>query len=100
MPAPPDAADRPAGGTALVTGGSGFLGRHLAGLLHARSVAVRVLDPAGRAPDGARAMTGSSLDAPALGRAVAGVDTVYHLAALSRPGMASEAAYRRVNAEG
>lgn len=67
----------------LVTGGGGFIGRHVAQLLHARGEAVRVLDVAGATgmPDSIEVIEGSILDAGLLRRAFSGVDRVYHLAA-------------------
>jgi dihydroflavonol-4-reductase len=67
----------------LVTGGAGFLGRHVVAALHARGRPVRVLDLAawpGR-PDGVEEMRGSVTDAAAVARAMTGVERVFHLAA-------------------
>ncbi len=71
----------------LVTGGAGFIGSHLAWTLADRKHRVRVLDDfsTGRRenlrPD-AEVIEGSVTDRAALDRAVAGADTVFHLAAL------------------
>jgi dihydroflavonol-4-reductase len=66
----------------LVTGGSGFIGRHLVSLLASNGDKVRVLDlrewP--EAPSGVEARRGSILDRGTLDRAMAGVDRVFHLA--------------------
>lgn len=66
----------------LVTGGCGFIGRHLVSLLASRGEKVRVLDlrewP--DAPTGVELRRGSILDRGALDRAMAGVDRVFHLA--------------------
>jgi dihydroflavonol-4-reductase len=68
----------------LVTGGSGFIGKHLASALIARGRQVRVLDlqPPPRALPHVR---GSVLDRDLVDRAMDDVDEVYHLAGL--PGM-------------
>jgi dihydroflavonol-4-reductase len=70
----------------LVTGGSGFIGQHLVGLL-AQDRSVRILDL--RAPSctpaGVQYVEGSVLDPARVREALQGVDEVYHLAAL--PGM-------------
>lgn len=71
----------------LITGGAGFIGSHLAAALQGRAT-VRVLDNlrsghrrnlAGLSVEW---MEGSILDRAAVARAVAGVDYVFHLAAL------------------
>jgi 3beta-hydroxy-delta5-steroid dehydrogenase/steroid delta-isomerase len=71
-------------GVCLVTGGAGYVGRHLAAELVRRGCAVRVFDL--RAPDppiaGVETLRG---DVAALGdvrRACAGVDTIFHTAAI------------------
>ncbi|HVQ71037.1 MAG TPA: NAD-dependent epimerase/dehydratase family protein [Bradyrhizobium sp.] len=71
----------------LVTGGSGFIGKHLASALIARGRQVRVLDlqPPPRALPQAEYVRGSVLDRDLVNRAMVGVDEVYHLAGL--PGM-------------
>ncbi len=71
----------------LVTGGSGFIGKHLASALIARGRQVRVLDlqPPPRALPQVEHVRGSVLDRDLVDRAMEGVDEVYHLAGL--PGM-------------
>ncbi|MHB8611956.1 MAG: NAD-dependent epimerase/dehydratase family protein [Candidatus Dormibacteraceae bacterium] len=76
---------------ALVTGGAGLIGSHLVDLLMAEGWSVRVLDnlepqthAQGKPPwlnDGAGFLLGDVRDPIALARAMAGVDTVFHLAA-------------------
>ena len=71
----------------LVTGGSGFIGKHLVAALIARGAQVRVLDlqPPPRALPRVQYVSGSVLDRDLVDRAMDGVDEVYHLAGL--PGM-------------
>src|SRR6476620_3472312 len=71
----------------LVTGGSGFIGKHLASALIARGRQVRVLDlqPHPRALPQAVYVRGSVVDRDLVNRAMDGVDALYHLAGL--PGM-------------
>lgn len=76
--------------TILVTGGAGFIGRHLAAALLERGHAVRVLDSlieqvhgraACRPATDAEFILGDVRDAGVLATALAGVDSVVHLAA-------------------
>ena len=71
---------------ALVTGGAGFIGSHLARTLLAQGRAVTVLDnlSVGRreaVPEGARFVHGDVRDASAVDTALQDVDCVFHLAA-------------------
>jgi dihydroflavonol-4-reductase len=72
---------------ALVTGGSGFIGQHLAETLLARGDSVRILDlrSSERPLAAAQYINGSVLDPALVREAMDGVDEVYHLAGL--PGM-------------
>jgi dihydroflavonol-4-reductase len=71
----------------LVTGGSGFIGKHLVAALVARERQVRVLDL--RTPtcvlSGVQSIIGSVLDPGLVHEAMDSIDEVYHLAGL--PGM-------------
>ncbi|WP_418286675.1 NAD-dependent epimerase/dehydratase family protein [Halorubrum sp. DTA46] len=67
----------------LITGGSGFIGGALADALRTEAT-VRVLDvtPGGDAPDDVRVIEGDIRDEQTLDEAMAGVDTVFHQAAI------------------
>lgn len=82
-----DRADRLAGQTALVTGGAGFVGSHLAEALLDLDADVRVLDDfsSGRrenVPGGATVVEGDVRDAETVRSAVRGCDVVFHQAGL------------------
>ncbi len=70
---------------ALITGGGGFLGSHIAGLLHARNDEVVVLGR-NRYPhlesNGTRTIQADLRDAQAVARACEGMDCVFHVGAL------------------
>jgi len=87
----------------LVTGATGFTGGHLVRSLRSRGAGVRALVRDGsRAQDlgvaGIELVTGDLRDRAALTRAVAGVDIVYHIAAIYRSAGVSPDTYRAVNA--
>jgi dihydroflavonol-4-reductase len=67
----------------LITGGGGFVGRHLARLLHDRGDHVRVLDLAGAPglPPDIEVIRGSVLDRRRLRSLMVGVHRIFHLAA-------------------
>lgn len=96
-----------AGGTVLVTGASGFVGRHLTADLVARGARVRGLmrTGSGALTAGVEAAPSDGLlDADGVRRACEGVETVVHLAArvhVMRDTAADPLAeFRRVNVEG
>lgn len=77
--------------TFLVTGGAGFIGSHIATALVERGDRVRVLDNLSTGhhgnlahiADAVELIEGDIVDAAAVGRAVEGVDCVFHQAALA-----------------
>ncbi|MBA3518779.1 MAG: NAD-dependent epimerase/dehydratase family protein [Rhizobiales bacterium] len=83
----------------LVTGGSGFVGRHLVDALIARGDEVRVLDVAGAEglPREAEFLPGSILDRADLDRAMTGVDRLFHLAGIAHLWAREKASFDRVN---
>jgi dihydroflavonol-4-reductase len=86
----------------LVTGGNGFIGRHLVSALRARGDFVRILDeatPAGPV-EGVEFVPGSVLDRATVLRALDGIDHVYHLAAIAHLWTPEMAMLDRVNREG
>ncbi|MEO8431970.1 MAG: NAD-dependent epimerase/dehydratase family protein [Acidobacteriota bacterium] len=90
--------------TCLLTGGTGFLGGHVARALLSRGWTVRALVRGGgqRAPDlaaaGIRIVEGDLSSSTDLGPASAGVDAIVHLAGVTKARTLDE--YREVNARG
>ena len=85
----------------LVTGGTGYLGRHLVHQLVSAGRAVRVLARAGSdvsGLDGVETVRGDVTSRADLERAMAGAGRVFHLAAETRDGQPTEA-YRKVNVD-
>ncbi len=94
-----------AGTTALITGATGFTGAVLARRLRAAGARVRVLvrsreKLAAKGLGDLECVEGSVCDREAVDRAVAGMDTVYHLAAVYREGGLTDDAYREVHVDG
>ena len=93
---PAEGTDRP---TVLVTGASGFLGRATAAAVRDAGYAVRTFQRRASGVDGVTDVRGSTTDAEAVRRAVAGVDAVVHLAA--KVSLAGDPAdFARVNVDG
>ncbi|MGE0451757.1 MAG: NAD-dependent epimerase/dehydratase family protein [Vicinamibacterales bacterium] len=91
----------------LVTGANGFTGGHLARALRRRGHSVRgLVRPSNRASaadieaDGVEVVYGDLRDAASLDAAVAGVEMVYHVAALYREAGLPPSAYVDVNVRG
>jgi dihydroflavonol-4-reductase len=86
----------------LVTGGSGFIGRHVVAALRARGASIRVLDLASADDLGAGVefVSGSILDASRLNAAMRDVRHVYHLAGIAKLWSRDRADFDRINAEG
>jgi len=83
----------------LVTGGSGFIGKHLVATLIARGRQVRVLDlqPPPRSLPQVQHVRGSVLDRDLVDRAMDDVDEVYHLAGLPGMWLPQKADFHTVN---
>jgi dihydroflavonol-4-reductase len=86
----------------LVTGGSGFIGRHLVAELCARGGHVRIIDVAepDGLPGGVDIHRGSILDPAALRKAMAGVHRVYHLAGIAHLWVRKKSDFALVNGGG
>ncbi|MEM8800623.1 MAG: NAD-dependent epimerase/dehydratase family protein [Pseudomonadota bacterium] len=90
----------------LVTGGCGFVGRHLVAQLVERGKEVVVLDPGAADPawegfaDKVTHLRASITDRQAVQAAVAECDPVFHLAAIAHLWASDPAQFHRVNMEG
>jgi nucleoside-diphosphate-sugar epimerase len=91
------------GSRILITGGTGFVGSHLLETLapqpfHLRALVRKADDVARLSARGVQCIQGDMSDAAALARAVADVDVVFHVAAVTKARAA--AVYERVNGQG
>jgi dihydroflavonol-4-reductase len=86
----------------LVTGGCGFIGRHLVQQLAARGERVRVLDlrPLDAVPPHVEQMVGSITEPAVVARAVSGCERVFHLAANPNLWDRDPGSFDRVNHQG
>jgi nucleoside-diphosphate-sugar epimerase len=89
----------------LVTGATGFTGSHLVRSLVADGIPVRVIARSEERarevlPDGIEVVEGDITDPAVVGRAMDGVHTVYHLAAVYREAKHRDLRYREVNVDG
>ena len=88
--------------TALVTGGTGFIGQHLVSALVARDRKVRVLDrrPPVCAVPGVEYVSGSVLDSGLVDETLRDADEVYHLAGLPGMWLPKKSDFHAVNFQG
>lgn len=89
--------------TALVTGGAGFIGRHLVAALVARGARVKVLDPAVEAagfPAEVEAIEGSILEPDLVRSALNNIDTLFHMASYAHLWAPDKRLFRQVNVLG
>lgn len=87
----------------LVTGGSGFIGRHVVAALQTVGVQVRVLDlaaPERGSVQDVEFISGSILDSECVSAAMTGVRRVYHLAGIAKLYSRDRLDFDRINAGG
>ncbi len=86
----------------LLSGGTGFVGRHLVRTIAGRGWEVRVLVHRTELPqqEGVAAINGDIRDAAVLKSGCAGADTVFHLAAAVGSAVTDRSDFREVNARG
>ncbi|WP_119165302.1 NAD-dependent epimerase/dehydratase family protein [Algihabitans albus] len=87
----------------LVTGGHGFIGRHLVRQLQRGGRSVRILDltePADAIAPAVETIVGSVTDPTIVARAVQGVERVFHVAGDPNLWRADKAAFDRINHQG
>jgi len=93
-------------GTILVTGGTGFLGKHLVRALSQSGDGVRLLvRPSRSVPEmeawpGVEIVRGDVTDAASVKTAMSGVDRVFHAAGLVKKWLRDRSTFDRVNVEG
>lgn len=88
-------------GKTLITGAAGFVGRHLAAALVRRGEIVRGLDLAFDPPvPNVECQIGSVTDPDRVAKALEGVDSVFHCAAIPHLWSPDPAAFERVNVDG
>ncbi|MEO0983153.1 MAG: NAD-dependent epimerase/dehydratase family protein [Pseudomonadota bacterium] len=87
-------------GLAVVTGGGGFLGRHVCAALVQAGWRVRALDLRFEAEPEGEAVEGSILDEALLAETLHGASAVVHAAAIAELWTKDAADYQRVNADG
>lgn len=84
----------------LITGGTGYVGRHLIPRLVARGHRVRVLaraESVQRVPEGAAAIVGDALDAASVGAALRSGDSIIHLVGTPHPSPSKADQFERVD---
>ncbi len=84
----------------LITGGTGYVGRHLIPRLVARGHRVRVLaraESVQRVPEGAAAIVGDALDAASVGAALKSGDSIIHLVGTPHPSPSKADQFERVD---